>query len=328
MTAPRRRGAAAALAAATAAVLATAPAPALAASTRFCDEPAALSAGQHDRLLRFTGVIRAALEGSGERMALVSRSGLALGRFGQRYSHAGLSLRASAETPWAVRQLYFACDERRPRLFDQGLAAFVQGMDRPSLGFVSVVLLPPDRAASLETLALDNSAALAVLAADYSANAYAFSARYQNCNQWVAELLATAWSAARSAAERADERADERAADGATPQPAARRTDAQDWLRKAGYTPAVFDLGSRLLMWLSTFSPWLHSDDHPQEDTAKAVYRVSMPSSLEAFVQRLAPTAQRLEFCHTDQHIVVRRGWQPLDDACLAGPQDTVIALD
>ena len=320
MTAPRRRGAAAALAAVTAAVLATAPAPALAASTRFCDEPAALSAGQHDRLLRFTGVIRAALEGSGERMALVSRSGLALGRFGQRYSHAGLSLRASAETPWAVRQLYFACDERRPRLFDQGLAAYVQGMDRPALGFVSVVLLPPDRATSLETLALDNRAALALLAADYSANAYAFSTRYQNCNQWVAELLATAWSGA--------EWASERAADGAAPQPAAHRTDAQDWLRKADYTPAVFDLGSRLLMWLSTFSPWLHSDDHPQEDTAQAVYRVSMPSSLEAFVQRLAPTAQRLEFCHTDQHIVVRRGWQPLDDACLAGPQDTVIALD
>ena len=194
MTSPR--GAAAALAAWTALLLAAAPAHAQASSTRFCDEPAALSAVQHDRLLRFAGVIRTALEASGERMALVSRSGLALGRFGQRYSHAGISLRGSAETPWAVRQLYFACEDRRPRLFDQGLAAFVQGMDRPSLGFVSVVLLPPDRAAPLETAALDKRTALALLAADYSANAYAFSARYQNCNQWVAELLARAWSGA------------------------------------------------------------------------------------------------------------------------------------
>ena len=306
------RGAAAALAAWTALVLAAAPAPALAGSTRFCDEPAALSAVQHDRLLRFAGVIRAELEGSGERMALISRSGLALGRFGQRYSHAGISLRASTETPWAVRQLYFACEERRPRLFDQGLAAFVQGMDRPSLGFVSVLLLPSDRAATLQAAALDKRTALALLAANYSANAYAFSARYQNCNQWVAELLASAWSGA----------------DWSDREPQALRVTAQDWLRAAGYTPAVFDLGSRLVLWLSTLSPWLRSDDHPQEDTDQALYRVSMPSALEAFVQRQAPAAKRLEFCHTEQHIVVRRGWQPLGDACEAGPQDTVIPLD
>ena len=315
MTLPRWRATAAALAVAVVGVAlvgSLAPTPALAAATRFCDEPAAPSAVQYDRLLRLAGVIRAELERSGGRMALISRSGLALDRFGQRYSHAGISLRASAETPWAVRQLYFACDERRPRIFDQGLAAFVQGMDRPALGFVSVVLLPPGRAASVEALALDNRAALSLLAADYSANAHAFSARYQNCNQWVAELLATAWGGA----------------DGAAREPAALRADAQAWLRTAGYTPAVFDLGSRLLMWLSTFSPWLHSDDHPQADTDQALYRVSMPSSLEAFVQRLAPEAQRLEFCHTERHIVVRRGWQSLDDACEAGPQDTVIPLD
>jgi hypothetical protein len=308
LTAPRRRAAAAALAF----VLAAMPAWTWAGATHFCDEPASLSAVQHDRLLRFAGVIRTALQDSGERVALVSRSGLALGRFDQRYSHAGISLQASAETPWAVRQLYFACDERRPRLFDQGLAAFVQGMDRPSLGFVSVVLLPPDRAEALEATALDKRSALALLAADYSANAYAFSTRYQNCNQWVAELLATAWAGG----------------DRAASAPAPQRARAQDWLREQAYTPTVFDLGSRLLMWLSSFSPWLNSDDHPPQDVEQAVYRVSMPSSLEAFVLRLAPTAQRLEFCHTDRHIVVRRGWQPLDDACLGGPQDTAIALD
>lgn len=293
-------------------VLAAAPASARASSNRFCDEPTALSAVQYDRLLRFSSVVRAALEDSGERVALISRSGLALGRFGQRYSHAGISLQASAETPWAVRQLYFACDERRPRLFDQGLAAFVQGMDRPEQGFVSVVLMPPDRAAPLEAAAVNNRAALTLLAADYSANAHAFSARYQNCNQWVAELLATAWGGTGWAASG----------------PAPLRTRAQDWLRAEAYTPAVFDVGSRLLMWLSTLSPWLHSDDHPRQDIEQAIYRVSMPSSLEAFVRSVAPGAQRLEFCHTETHVVVRRGWQPLSDDCTAQPGDTVIALD
>lgn len=286
--------------------------PAQAGGTRHCDEPAPLSAAQHDRLLRFTGVIRAALQGSGERVALVSRSGLDLRRFGQRYSHAGISLRASAETPWAVRQLYFACDERRPRLFDQGLAAFVQGMDQPAEGYVSVLLLPPDAASALEAHALDNGLALALLGPDYSANAYAFSTRYQNCNQWVAELLATAWGGA----------------DTFTTAPGALRAAAQDWLKSADYAPTVFDVGSRLLMWLGGFSPWLQRDDHPPQDTDQQRFRVSMPASLEAFVQRQAPATQRLEFCHNETQIVVRRGWQALGDGCQAGPEDTVIALD
>ena len=104
-----------------------------------------------------------------------------------------MSLRASSNTPWSVRQLYFACDERRPRLFDQGLAGFVFGTDDPSVGYVSIVWLPRERAAALERAALDNARALRLLAADYSANAYPFSLRYQNCNQWVVELLAPAW---------------------------------------------------------------------------------------------------------------------------------------
>ncbi len=308
LTVARRAAAAAAL---TLAAI-VGPATAQAAALGHCTEPAALSAAQHDRLLRFTSVIRTALQASGESVALVSRSGTDLDRFGQRYSHAGISLRASADTPWAVRQLYFDCNEGRPRLFDQGLAAFVQGMQRPALGFVSVVLLPAADAAGLETHSLDTRLALALLSPHYSANAHAFSTRYQNCNQWVAELLATAW----------------RGGDIDTTDPQELRTQAQSWLEAAAYMPTVFEVGSRLMMWLSNFSPWLHSDDHPPQDIAEQRFRVSMPASLEALVQRRAPTAQRLEFCHTTAHVVVRRGWQPLGDSCQAGPEDTLITLD
>ena len=300
------------MAAALAAAAAVAPACVQAAALGHCPEPTALSAAQHDRLLRFASVIRTALRASGDSVALISRSGTDLARFGQRYSHAGISLRAGADTPWAVRQLYFDCDEGRPRLFDQGLAAFVQGMQRPALGFVSVVLLPAADAQALETHALDTRLALTLLAAHYSANAYPFSTRYQNCNQWVAEILAMAW----------------RGGDIDTTEPLAVRALAQDWLRDAAYAPTVFTVGSRWLMWASTFSPWLHSDDHPTQDTDRLIYRVSMPSSLENFVRHRAPAARRMEFCHTTTHIVVRRGWQPLGDSCQAEPADTLIALD
>src|SRR5882672_3855709 len=89
-------------------------------STRFCDRPSPLTALQQDRLLQFAAVARRELEASGQDVALIARSGIDLARFDLRYSHAGVSLKASGNAPWSVRQLYFACDEGRPRLYDQG----------------------------------------------------------------------------------------------------------------------------------------------------------------------------------------------------------------
>lgn len=281
----------------------------------YCNEPAPLSAAQNDRLIRFGAIVKAELERSGTSVALIARSGLDLSRFGQRYSHAGVSLKAGPESPWAVRQLYFDCDERRPRLFDQGMAAFVLGGDEPTLGYVSVLLLPPAPAAALESTALDNRQALALLGRDYSANAYPFSPRYQNCNQWVAELLATAWGP--GGATRGE-------MDGASDQ----RERAQAWLRSEGYAATVFDVGWRALMWAGNFIPWVHADDHPAEDVEQQIYRVSMPASIEAFVRRKLPDATRLEFCHTEAQVVIRRGWEPIAEGCQAGMQDTVIALE
>ena len=277
-------------------------------SLRYCDGPAKLGAAQQDKLLRVSGLIKAELERSGARVALIARSGLNLGLFGMRYSHAGLSLRASPDTRWAVRQLYFACEERQPRLFDQGLSAFLLGTDDPALGFISVVMLPAAASATLEPVALDNAQALRLLGATYSANAHAFSVRYQNCNQWLIELLATAWNGAPA---------------GADP-----RGMAQGWLQANGYEATVFQLAARPLLWLTSFSPWLQRDDHPEADLEQARFRVSMPASIEAFVRRRVSGAERVEFCHTDKYVVIRRGWQPIDEGCVPGSQDQVIALD
>ena len=66
------------------------------------------------------------------------------------------------------------------------------GSHDAALAFVSLVFVP-DMAGRLERTTRDNATALALLGSAYSASAYAFSTQYQNCNQWVAELLATAW---------------------------------------------------------------------------------------------------------------------------------------
>jgi hypothetical protein len=279
-----------------------------ASAMRFCDKPAQLSPSQQDTLLRFGGIIKAELENSGQSLALISRSGMDLSRFGIRYSHAGISLKASPNTPWSVRQLYYACDEQKPRIYDEGISGFLLGTDDSFIGYVSIVFLPPAEAAELERMALDNRQVLQLLSTTYSANAYPFSVRYQNCNQWVTELLAAAWG-------HLDEAENLRA-------------QAQSWLKDNGYLPSVFDVGSRPLMWLGAFIPWLHGDDHPPEDIDQKIYRVSMPASIEAFVRVTVPGATRIEFCHSGQHIVIRRGWDLIPEGCQPGEHDTVITLD
>jgi hypothetical protein len=283
-------------------------------AVRTCDAQALLSAAQKDKLFRFGAVIKAELERSGARVAIVARSGLDLSRFSIRYSHAGVSLKGSPETPWAVRQLYFACDEGKPLIFDQGLSAFLMGTDQPGLGYVSVLLLPPEAEVELERAALDREQALALLGANYSANAYPFALDYQNCNQWLAELLAAAWGGAAHHA--------------AAMRPAAMPRDAaQQWLRQAGYEPSTVEAG--WMAGLVSFIPWLTRRDHPAEDLDARRFRISMPASIDAFVQQRWPQAQRLEFCHDSRRVVMRRqGATPIAEGCVPEAGDSVTALD
>ena len=272
----------------------------------FCDRRPEVGAPDQDRRLRFAARVRQALDDTPGGVALIARAGLDLSRFGIRYSHAGIALRADGGA-WAVRQLYYACDESRSRLFDEGVAGFLMGMEDPQEAHVALVHLPPPQAARLRDAALDKPRALAFLHADYSANAYPFSTRFQNCNQWVAELLAAAWA----------------------PDATVRtRDEAQAWLSSQGYAPARITLDSRLLLLAGAFMPLLHVRDHPSAEVEALRIHLSLPSAIEGFVHQQAPGATRTELCHDHEKIVVRRGWTPLGHGCEADPGDEVIPFD
>ena len=272
----------------------------------FCERSNEITAADQDRVLRFAGVVRRELEQSGARVALVARAGTDLSRFGLLYSHAGIALKDNPASPWAVRQLYYACDEARPRLFDQGVAGFALGAETPQRGHMSLVFLP-DADGALEKTALDKSLALSLLAGKYSANAYAFGTRYQNCNQWVAELLASAW--------------------GRLDRPDGAREQAQAWLRAQNYAAGPVRVPSHAMMFAGQFVPLLHMNDHPVEDIHALALQVSVPESIEAFVHGRLPAARRVEMCHDSERIVVRRGWEPIGAACVPKEGDEVIAL-
>jgi len=277
------------------------------AASDFCDRAKPLSASQQDRVLQFAAVVRSELAATKSNAVVISRSGLDLSRFHIRYSHAALAWRAENET-WTARQLYYACDESRPRIFDQGLAGFAMGIDNAALGYISVVKLPADAEQILQRASNNATPALRLLAPHYSANAYAFGLQYQNCNQWLIELLATAWGGL---------------ADGDD-----LRERAQNWLRAAAYMPKPVEVDSRWLMFASGFVPLIHLDDHPEEDRFAMKLKISLPASIEDFIRERFPGSERIEICHDSKRVVVHRGWSSIADGCVPGEGDRIVYLD
>ena len=277
-------------------------------SHQFCDPPRIQDARQQDHLLQFAALVRQELETSGEDVALIARTGLDLQRFGVRFSHSGVVLKEGGEVPWSVRQLYYACDEGRPRLYDQGIGGFLLGTDQPDIGHVSIVLLPTAAGAQLQRAALDRQRALRLLASQYSANAYPFSSRYQNCNQWVVELLAAAW--------------------GELPDGLDLRERAQGWLASNAYDPPPVVVDSHWIKFAAAFMPLIHLDDHPQDDRYGMAFRISMPAAIEDFTHRRLSSARRIELCHNGRRVVIREGWQPIADGCRPAAGDRVATLD
>ena len=283
--------------------------PCFAGLPQLCDRSHEPSAQEQDLLLRFSALVKAELAASGREAVLVARSGLDLHRLDVRYSHSGVALR-DGELPWTIRQLYFACEERKPRIFDQGMAGFMLGTDDPSSSWISLVLLPPAQSAALARAATDRRQALRVLGSTYSANSYPFSTKYQNCNQWTVELLANALGA-------------DDGSDAADP-----RDRAQRWLYGQRYAPTTFTVSARPMTLIADVVPWLHNDDHPPWAVAEGRYDVSMPLSIETFVHRTVPEAERVELCRAGRHVVIHRGWDALEGGCVAAPGDRELELE
>lgn len=276
-------------------------------SLYLCGRQAEPDAATKNRALLLTEAIRRRLETSGHHAAIVSRSGTSLDWLAIRYTHAGVSLQDSPNTPWSVRQLYYACDEDTPHIYDQGLAGFYQDNgDRRDI-YASIVFLPPLAERQLIAAALDRHAALGLLGRNYSANAYAYSTRFQNCDQWLAELLALAW--------------------GQLPDQGPLRQEAQTWLQQMHYRPAMVDVRYDILVWFASVIPLLHNSDHPDSDLGQHRYAISLPASIEDFIHQQWPQAQRIEFCARDDALVTHHGWTSIGAHCTPQPGDGITNL-
>ncbi|MCU6496197.1 DUF2145 domain-containing protein [Rugamonas sp. A1-17] len=107
----------------------------------------------------------------------------------------------------------------------------------------ALVIVPPQKiAAKLGEILRDPATLHGLHGSHYSMVAYPFSTRYQNSNQWVLEVLASA--------EATDFRI-------------RTREQAQSWLKMAGYTPTEMHIGPLTRLGGRVFKANIAFDDHP-----------------------------------------------------------------
>lgn len=243
----------------TAALLACFAAPAQAG--RSCEEQPVTQKSFTDAL-KAGQVLQSTLDASGADVALVARQGQDLSKFRLKYTHAGLAFRAAPGQPWRIYELLNKCGSADSELWVDGLANFF--LDDP-FSYDALVMTPPPQVAVRLKEALADPATLHRLhELKYNMVAYPFSTRYQNSNQWVLEVMASAQAS--------DIRV-------------RTREQAQAWLKMTGYQPTEMKLGPLTRLGGRMFKANIAFDDHPSELRYSDRINVVTVDSILAFMQ-------------------------------------------
>jgi hypothetical protein len=187
--------------------------------------------------------VQRALDASKAQVAMLARVGMDLSEYNIRYTHAGLVYREKPSEPWRIAHLLNGCGTAVSDLWHEGLGNFFLD-DLHS--YEALVMLPPNANVEQRLLkALTSTNAMrAVHNPAYSMVAYPFSLKYQNSNDWVLETLAIALSADTAITN---------------------RTQAQAWLKLAGYEPSEMRITAGKRLGARMFKANVAFDDHPNE---------------------------------------------------------------
>ncbi len=217
------------------------------------------------KAFRFALQTRDALEASGARVALLARAGQDLSAYGLRYSHAAFVVRDHPKGRWTVVHALNTCGTDRSGLYDEGLANFY--LD--GLFAWDALLLVPSPAVQERLGAFLAKDAARFHAPAYNMVANPFSTRYQNSNQWLAETLAGALSAA----------------------PLADRAAAQRWLWDQGFRPAILPMPP-VTQVAAALRPNVALDDQPRGRLREGMVETVTVDVLFGFLRHLDPTSR------------------------------------
>lgn len=181
---------------------------------------------------------RSALDASKAQVAIISRVGQDLSRYGMRYSHMAYVWRDNAHSRWSVVHELNQCGTARSALYEQGLANFF--LD-DLFAYEAHVFIPTPHSQKKIMAMLASPLARQLHSARYNMLAYAFSSAYQNSNQWLLETYAASSSELQIYG----------------------RPQAQAWLRLAGYRPITIHVPASTRLGARLFSANISFDDHP-----------------------------------------------------------------
>lgn len=181
----------------------------------------------------------AALDASGARVALVSRAGQDLSKYGLRYSHMGIVVRDHPAGRWTVVHALNDCGSAVSGLYNEGMGNFFL----TDLYRLEAQLVVPgaDAQAKLARLVATRTP-LRLHEPRYNMLSYVYSTQYQNSNQWVLETIAAALAASGQVETRAE---------------------AQSWLRSRGFQPPTIEIPAAVRLGARMFRANVAFDDHP-----------------------------------------------------------------
>ncbi len=210
--------------------------------------------------------VRDALDREHAEIALVARVGRDMSRYGMRYSQVAFAWRGHPRGDWTMVEELNQCGTASSALYDDGLANFF--LDDMFAYEAKVVIPSPAVQRRIAT----------VLAAGrggrfheprYNLVAYPFATRYQNSNQWLLETLVEAL------AERQ----------------IGNRTEAQAWLRSAGFRPSTLYVPPMERLGAQLFRANVAFDDQPIDRRMAGKIDVVSAESVLDFVQGVDPAA-------------------------------------
>jgi hypothetical protein len=206
---------------------------------RSCEDKP-LSPQQIERGMNLAQATLRQLEASGAQVVVLARAGQDLSKYGLQWSHLGFAYREQIEGKpvWRVLHKLNHCGSATGALYRQGLGDFF--LDRPHRYDAAYVALTPDLQAALLPQLRDNRRSGALHEARYNMLAYPWAQTYQQSNQWVLEMLASA----------------------AAPQLKG-RAEAQAWLKAQGYRPSKLQLSTATRLGARIGMANIAFDDHP-----------------------------------------------------------------
>jgi hypothetical protein len=178
-------------------------------------------------------------------VALIARVGSNLSKYHLHYSHVAFLVRDTSGRHWNVMHLLNHCGRATSSIYHQGLMNFF--LDSV-YNYEAQLIIPSQVLQKKILVLLDSQQKIILHNRNYSSIAYPYSDQYQNSNQWVLEVVASALSGYNN------------------------RRKVQSWLQSVNFHPNHVSIPNTMRLGAEIFKINTHFDDHPKHERNTNTY--------------------------------------------------------